>query len=273
MKKRLLSFIAAAAIAVSSAFTLCVSADSDIQDEKLPRVVDGADLLSDAEEEALLERVDEISERQQMDVVIVTADTLDGKSSTAYADDFYDYNGYGFGLEHDGILLLIGMENRDWAISTCGAAIRTFTDAGQDYISDQFVPYLSNNNYGAAFNCFADQCDDFITKAKNGAPYDIGNMPKGEFRIFYNLAIALVIGLIVGIIVAISLRAQLKSVKQQFAASVYTKSGSMRVTDKKDIFLYSKRDRRAKPQSSGGGGSSTHIGSSGTSHGGSSGHF
>ena len=32
-----------------------------------------------------------------MDIVIVTTDDAEGKSSLAYADDFFDYNGYGVG--------------------------------------------------------------------------------------------------------------------------------------------------------------------------------
>lgn len=60
----------------------------------LPRLVDNADLLTDSEESTLLSKLNEISERQQTDVVVVTADTLDGKTPMDYADDFYDYNGY-----------------------------------------------------------------------------------------------------------------------------------------------------------------------------------
>jgi len=64
---------------------------------QLPRLVDQADLLSSSEERALLKELDEVSERLGFDVVVVTAMTLGGKSPRAYADDFFDYNGYGFG--------------------------------------------------------------------------------------------------------------------------------------------------------------------------------
>ena len=85
-----------------------------LPDERLlPRLVDGADLLDDSEEAGLQEKLDEISERQQFDVAVVTTDTLEGKTPQAYADDFYDYNGYGMGADKDGILLLISMEDRE----------------------------------------------------------------------------------------------------------------------------------------------------------------
>ena len=52
-----------------------------------------------------------------MDLVVVTANTLGGKSPMEYADDYYDYNGY----TDDGALLLVSMEDRDWWISTKGS--------------------------------------------------------------------------------------------------------------------------------------------------------
>lgn len=136
--------------------------------EKRTRVVDMADLLNESEEKVLLSRLDEISERQKLDVVVVTVNTLDGKTPKEYADDFYDYNGYGFGKGKDGILLLVSMENRDWWISTTGYGITVFTDDGIDYISDKFLPDLSKGNYAASFTIYACLCDDFITRARTG---------------------------------------------------------------------------------------------------------
>ena len=53
-----------------------------------PRLVDEADLLTNEQERILLERLDLISENYQTDVVIVTNHSLDGKTSTEFADDF-----------------------------------------------------------------------------------------------------------------------------------------------------------------------------------------
>ena len=41
-----------------------------------------------------------------------------GKTAEAYADDYYDYNGYGYGENDDGLLLLVSMGEREWAITT-----------------------------------------------------------------------------------------------------------------------------------------------------------
>ena len=136
----------------------------------LPRLVDMADLLSDSEESDLLDRLDEISERQQVDIVVVTVDSMEGETVMVYTDDFYDYNGYGFGDNRDGIILLISMGEREWYISTRGYGIRAITDGGREYISEQFVSDLSAGDYAAAFTNYAKLCDDFITQAKTGDP-------------------------------------------------------------------------------------------------------
>ena len=209
----------------------------------MPRLVDGADLLSDSEEAELLSMLDEISARQMLDVVIVTTNTLEGKSAMAYADDFFDYNGYGFGSSYDGVLLLVSMEDRDWWISTSGYGITAFTDYGITCLSDQFLP-------------------------RNGTPFDVGSEP---FDPGSSFLIAAVIGLIAALIVVSSMKAQLKSVRQQNAGS-YLKDGSFQLTESREMFLYRNVHRTVKQESSSGG-SSTHRSSSGRSHGGGGGKF
>ena len=155
-----------------------------IPDERLvPRLVDEADLLTDDEESKLMKKLDKISEDHEFDIIIVTRHSIGSKSSEQYADDYFDYNGCGFGSGHDGILFLISMENRDWAISTTGKGIPYFTDAGQAYMKDQFLPQLKSGNYNKAFNTFTDLCEDFVIQAEKGDPYDYGNLPRKPFSL------------------------------------------------------------------------------------------
>ena len=233
---------------------------------EMPRLVDEADLLTASEEAALLSLLDEISQRQDTDVVIVTADTLNGQSPRDYADDFYDYNGY----RYDGILLLVSMEDRDWWISTCGYGITAVTDAGIDYLSDRFLPSLSDGEYAEAFEIFAQDCDELISRAKDGDPYDVGDEPKEPFKPVGTLLAALVVGLLVALVVTAVLKGQLKSIRAQDAAADYVNKDSLRLTTTKDLYLYSHTTRVEKPRD---GGSSTHSSSSGRPHGGGGGKF
>lgn len=258
------------------ALLLCiVTAVPTFAVQKETRLVDGAGLLTSAEQSDLLNKLDEISERQQVDTVVITASSLDGKTPEVYADDIYYYNGYGFGADYDGILLLVSMENRDWYISTCGYGMTAVTDDGIDYISGKFLSYLSDGDYAKAFTAYAELCDEFITQAKTGQPYVGNNMPKEPFGALKWLLISVVIGLIIALVVTGSMKSKLKTVRKQSSAANYVKNNSMRITDSRDMFLYNTVERTEKPKSnsSSGGGSSSHTSSSGQTHGGGGGKF
>lgn len=263
MKKRVFAIILAIA--------LCLCLAAPVLADK-GRVTDGAWLLSDDEYAALSDKLDEISNRQQMDVAVITSGDLMGyATATECADELYESYGFGFGDTKDGILLLVSMQERDWAISTCGNAIDVFTDAGCDYISDEIVPYLSDGDYAGAFDRFADLCDEFMTQASTDEPYDTSNLPREPLSLMW-IPISLVIGLVIALIAVGCMRAKLKTVRYQAAASSYVKPGSMNISDSSDLFLYATLSRTERPKNNDSG-SSSHSSSSGTSHGGSSGKF
>ena len=224
-----------------------------------PRVVDDANLMSDYDKSQLELRLREISTKQEMDLVVVTANTLGGKSPMEYADDYYDYNGY----TDDGALLLVSMEDRDWWISTKGYGMQAFTLAGIDYIGEKITPDLGDANYYDAFVRFAELADQFITEAKNGNVYDTGNLPKEPLSLIW-IPIALLLGM-------------LKSVRPKASAADYIRDGSFQLKTDRDMFLYRTVSRTARPKNNSSSGSSSgsgsHTSSSGSTHGGGGGKF
>lgn len=278
MKKKFCTIFFALLLSLLMAFP--AFAESDMQ-----RLVDEAGLLTDSEGKELLGQLDEISERQQVDVVVVTVDSLDGMSAMEYADNFYEANDYGFGEERDGILFLISMEERDWWMSTSGFGITAFTDAGLEYISEMIISDLSEGDYAWAFTTFADLCDDYITQAKTGEPYDVDHLPKDPLVLLVFLVMALAVGFVISLIATGIMRLKLRSVYSKTEADSYVKKGSLKLTVENDLYLYKHVDRREKSKeentSSTGstgstrssGGSTTHKSSSGKKHGGAGGKF
>lgn len=239
--------------------------------ETKKRFVDDANLLTSSESESLSSKLDEISERQNCDVVIVTEKSIGDKTPEAYADDYFDYNNYGMGKSHDGLLLLVNMEKRDFHISTYGYAITAFKDAGIKHIYEKLTPYLKSKDYSEAFNTFANLCDEFITQSKNSKPYDNKTLPKGEFNNVFWIPISILIGIGIALIVTGIMRQQLKTVAKKANANDYVRKSSVNIRKSRDIFLYSNITRTARPKSSSG--SSTHTSSSGRTHGGGGGKF
>ena len=238
-----------------------------------PRLVDKANLLSDEQEKNLLTKLDEISKRQKCDVVVVTVNSLGGKTAEAFADDYFDYNGYGQGEDFDGILLLISTGSRDWHISTTGYGITAFTDAGLKYMSRNFLPQLKENKYYEAFDTFADLSDKFLTQAKTDKPYDKGNLPREPISLLW-IPIAIGLGILIVKFIVQSMADKLKTVRPALAANSYVKENGLNITNSEDKFLYSKVNKTERPKErDSGGGSSTHTSSSGRTHGGTGGKF
>ena len=245
---------------------------NNIPDKRLfDRIVDNADILTDSEEKSLLSKADEISERQKCDIAIVTVNSIEGKTPTEYTDDFFDYNGYGIGQNKDGILFLIAMNEHEWAISTHGYGITAFTDAGQKYMMKDVITNLSSGKYEKAFSVFLDYCDDYLTQAYTGTPYDSGNLPKEPVSSIWILG-SLCIGAVIAFIILSTWKKQLKTVEMQNCADNYIVPNSFELSYENDVFLYDTIIKVEKPKDNDSG-SSTHTSSSGEEHGGSSGSF
>lgn len=237
-----------------------------------PRLDDSAFLLEDNEQAEVLALLDEISERQSFDIVIVTTNSLGGKSAMEYADDYFDYNGFGFGERHDGCILLVDMGSRNYWISTSGYGITAITDNGIDYLGSIFKSYLSSGNYISAFESFAQTCDSLVTQAKNGTPYD-KEVPKSKEEANWKKIIlySLFFGASLGFVPVLIMKSKLNSVHMNSGASDYMKENSLNIESRSDIYLYSTVSKVKKETEKSG--SSTHTSSSGNSHGGGGGSF
>ena len=239
----------------------------------ITRVLDKADLLTDDEESKLNERLGEIRDEQQFDVVVATTNDFEGKSVEAYADDLFDYSGYGIGENRDGCILVVNPDTRDWYISTRGYGITAMTDAGIQYIGDEIKGDFADGDWNGGFVRFAELADKFVAQAKKGKPYDVGNLPKQKKSILKGLLISLVIALVVAFIIMKKIKGDYeKAVRFSADAKNYLVNGSLQVVGSYDNFMYQNVNRVAIQKESSGG-SSTHTSSSGASHGGGGGKF
>ena len=237
-----------------------------------PLLVDEMGFLTEIEAAEVEVKLNEISNKYDMDFVIVTTDNLEGKTKTEYADDYYDYNGYGEGRRGDrsGALLLVyynGYNTERW-ISTRGYGITCFTDYGIQYIGSKLVPIMDNGEWAKAFLEYADLCASLTDKAEEGKPLDVDNAPKSSSDILKGVIISLIVGLVIGLIIRGMVKSSYKPVRFQANASDYLIAGSLNLTASYDNFRTSSVSRTLRESKSSSGGSSTHTSSSGASHGG-----
>ena len=131
--------------------------------EDLRYVEDNANLLTVTEEQQLNDTLTEISERQGVDVAVITADDMGDQSIEDYAKAKYEERGYG----DDGVLLVVNMEVREWWMSTYGKGTTAISSEDISTVGSEFAPYLSSKEYADAFETYARLCDDYITRAPN----------------------------------------------------------------------------------------------------------
>ena len=221
------------------------------------KVFDNADLLTSSEEVKVQKALDEVSEKYDVYLYVLTVDSIGSSDPWEYAEQYYLENGLGHGADRDGVLFLVSMEYRDWAIYTSGVGCDAISNSDSEEIGSDVASYLKTGSYSMAFVTFAEECGEYIDIEINGRP----------FPYFKTLLVALFFGVVVALIVTAILRRQLKSVRPKGGASDYARPGSMHVTKANEIFLYRNVTRRAKPKSSssggGGGGGSRSGGSSG----------
>ena len=280
-KKISLSIFIAFSMIFCSVFFNLKTIEKSFADGDMEYAVDGAKVLTTEELEILKSKLAQISDENNIDVGVVTVEYLDGKSAQEFANDLFEQNKFGKGENRDGILLLVATKDREWAMSTHGSAKEAFNEEGLDYLSGEFLPYLSDDDFYSAFENFADNAQELGTMYVAGDPYgedyytDDENYPidgeesneKGINNEVW-IPLSIVIGCAISLVIMMMYKSQLKSVKSENRADDYLID--MKLVKSQDIFLYRTVPRTMRPKNTDTGGSSS---GGGSSYGGSSGSF
>ena len=238
-------------------------------------VYDYAGLLSYDEISELDRQITDMREKTDWDIFAVTTYDTDGKSSVAFADDFYDACTT---EDSDGILVLIDMDNREIYISTSGKAIRYLTDSRIERVLDEGFYYVSDGEYASCLSAMLSTAEYFYD---SGIPqdqynYDVETGAVSEYRtltwmeVVPVLFLALGVGLVIYIVVVKSY--SMKGGRYDYP---YMKYGKLNLIDQEDHFIRQNVTHQRIQTNTGGrsgghssGRSSTHRSSSGRSHGG-----
>lgn len=234
--------------------------------ERVP-VSDEAGYLTESQNAELTERLDKIRKKYSFDVVFVSEDRLSSYDAQNAADDIYDYNGYGYGENYDGILFYIADYERKYHFSTCGSGKTIFNQNGLAYLEKKIVPYLKEDNYYEAIKSYADHTEELLEMAAEGKPFN--KRQHSKKYILCVIAGAAFLPLFLAYFMMQKKLSAMKTAVKEDNARNYMKPGSMSMDFSRDIFLYSTMTKTEKPKSDSG----NHTSSSGRSHGGRGGSF
>ena len=261
MKKKLFSIILLLCLLTSISATA-------IADAAFPYVTDVAGLISQNEKAVLESYANEISAKYGCGVYIIVVDDFTSYSNSfdcfSAAEDIYLQYGLGLGSERNGLLLLLSMKERDFALAAYGNfANFAFTDYGKEVIIDSFVPALSVNNWYGGLNAYLESAESLLKCASDGNPVDV---PELELSFSEALIYAFIIAAIIALIVCLVFKAQMKTAKVQAFASEYINKSSFNLYAQQDVFLHRSVTRQIiENSSSSSGGGGTTVNSSGFS--------
>lgn len=255
-------------------------------DAPFPYVLDNAGLLSESQRGTLEKRAAELSEEHGCSLYIVTVE-----DHTQYNPDVYEaakgiFNFYdlGYGDGRDGVLLLLSMNERDYAFAGHGQLGETICGHDSSWlIEDKFLDNFRENDWYGGFSDFLEACGDQLTKLEQGEDVSQGadiivgpdgqeyhsyNAPGASQRMPTGLKLLIGIGVpcLIALIVCSSFKAQMKTAKMRTTAEEYVVPGSAVLRAQEDRFLHRTETRvpiqteSSSGRSGSSGGSSFHSG-------------
>ena len=225
-------------------------------------VFDISDLLTYEEWEELETRAADISNRQHCGVYFALVDDFtDYGDGSVYEVTYQLYHGseLGFGKDRDGIIVLLSMEERDYAMFVYGEyAEYAFDDFGQEKLEEQFLGDFGDNDWYGGISHYLDACDEFLTKADAGNPVRLSYW---ENFWEYLPVVAVLVCMLTGL-VCIWLMRGMKSVHQKKEANAYLTEGGLHLTQQYDQYTHT-TETRTKIEKSSSSGGRTHSESGG----------
>lgn len=244
MKAKFLSVLTAMILLLLLPFSALAAGDG--------YVLDNAGLLTMEEARSLQDTAASIAQTCQIDVVILTEESIGYQDPETYTDDFYDSS---FG--EDGIVFFLEMDNRYWLINACGRVTSLVSGSEMDAMGAQAVSFFSDGDYYQGFQIMLSMLPECLEETETGA----APQSRGLGSI---LLISVLIGAAAAGITLLIMRSAMNTKRRQSSASDYLVPGSYSLPVRQDIFLYSQVSKTRREQQSSSPGSRTS--SSGRSH-------
>ncbi len=271
MMKRFLALFITILLTISCTFAVFAAEDRQ-------RVYDKAGLFSSGEITELERKLGRAVDKTGLDFVILTTSDKDGATLADYADDFYDYGGFGTDADHSGLIMLIDMQDRTVYMGTTGKACDYLTDKRINDLTDdndELYEYLADERYADAAAEFIGGVEDYVRQG----------IPGARKLTFLEILLALIIP-------GLAAFFYIRSIQNQYAmtaekrnigrnALAFSADSSFAFAVNEDDLLHHSLTFRTIPRTSGStgsgnsGGSTMHKSHSGTLHGGGGGgrHF
>lgn len=210
-------------------------------DADMNYIFDLSDQLSYEEWVELEARASDISQRHGCGVYAAFVDdfTEYGGGNDVYKTTYQLYHAseLGMGADRDGIIILLSMDDRDYAMFVYGDhAEYAFDRYGQKELEDAFLGYFGDNDWYGGVSHYLDICDEYLTRAEEGKPVRKNTLP------MYLIVVAASCAIAGGI--CLMLKWQMKTVHKKAEANEYVAAGGLNLTKQYDRYTHTTETRR-----------------------------
>ena len=229
-------------------------------------IFDLAGYLSSDSRTKLEARAEEISTRHSCGVYVAFVDDYKvySQGGDVYEGTyrFYHDKQLGMGDGRDGVIVLLSMQNRKYAMFIYGEnAAYAINEYGAEQLEGRFLGQFSDGNWYIGAAEYLTACDEYLSLAEAGKP-----VRESPWAV---IAIVVIVSCLIASGVCKVLKMNMKTVRRGAAADEYVTGEGLALTESSDRFMYTTETRtKIKSDSSdGGGGGSTSSCSGGGGHG------
>ncbi|MGM9566969.1 MAG: TPM domain-containing protein [Clostridia bacterium] len=178
-------------------------------------------------------------------------ETYNSESVYEAAKTIYQINDLGVGEDHDGVLLLLSMEERDYALIAYGDfANGTFTDAGKDYMADVFLSSFGNDDWYGGFLDYLEVSEEMVAAEISGTSADVYE-GSDDGSVIVSVLIILLVPCGIALLICLLLRRGMKTARKKYTAEEYISGEKVEVTVREDHFSHMTQVRTPIPKSDG----------------------
>lgn len=198
-------------------------------------IFDNSDLLTFDEWEKLEARAADISQRHGCGVYVAFVDdfTEYGYGNDVYKTTYqlYHANELGMGDDRDGIIILLSMAERDYAMFVYGTYAETaFNSYGQEKLEKAFLGNFKEDDWYGGVSNYLSTCDEYLTRADAGKP--VRESPA------LLIAIAVVASCLLSGAICLFLKRSMKTVHQKVEANEYVAPGGLQLSKQYDRYTH-----------------------------------
>ncbi len=279
MKKRCLAALLALVLLMGLALTALAV-------EPTGHVLDLAELLDEEERQTLEDQAQDIETAYNCGLYIVTVDDYWDYASTPFdaACAIYDANGFGVGEDRDGLVLLLSMDDRDFATALYGPWAHTaFSDYALERQEAEFLDDFRYDDWYGGFADFLTTSEQCLAAAAAGTPVEdpvtttgpveappptLQGTHRGSKTLTWSAGLRVflqdfAVALVLGLVLCLGLKQGMRSVKAKTTAREYMRADGSRLSERVDQFTHATHTRRtiqSNVNRSGGGSHSHHSG-------------